>query len=262
MPQTRVHVEINNNETEMFDRHPEIEAAVLASANSERLTAGGSLSHVIDSLRHAFLVGENTMTRFLPCVLTLLSTATGFADEVTVLTPPVGEKAYQIAGRGVRGPLGKGHRPASGTPAGGDRPEGPAGRRRGSHRLRCRQSAGPPVDPRRGARRPGPPVRRRQLPHARRAASGARAGDPRRRQRAVHDLRRVRLLPPTGWRGVLLGRRPDSPARYDRAGRARRAPASRISTTAACATSHTAACTASRPSTGIWTTGNARSIGC
>ena len=36
MPQTRVHVEINNNETEMFDRHPEIEAAVLASANSER----------------------------------------------------------------------------------------------------------------------------------------------------------------------------------------------------------------------------------
>ena len=38
------------------------------------------------------------MTRFLLCVLTLLSTAVGFAGEVTVLTPPTGEKAYQIAG--------------------------------------------------------------------------------------------------------------------------------------------------------------------
>ena len=38
------------------------------------------------------------MTRFLLCTLTLLTTAIGYGGELTVLTPPVGEKAYQIAG--------------------------------------------------------------------------------------------------------------------------------------------------------------------
>ena len=46
----------------------------------------------------ALLATATAMTRFLLCILTLLSTAAGLADEVTVLTPPVGEKAYQIAG--------------------------------------------------------------------------------------------------------------------------------------------------------------------
>ena len=38
------------------------------------------------------------MTRFLLCIFLLLPTVTCLGGEVTVLTPPVGEKAYQIAG--------------------------------------------------------------------------------------------------------------------------------------------------------------------
>lgn len=39
------------------------------------------------------------MKHLLQCILMLLSTATGLAGEVTILTPPGGEKAYQIAGK-------------------------------------------------------------------------------------------------------------------------------------------------------------------
>lgn len=38
------------------------------------------------------------MTRLLLCVAAFVATATGRAGEVTILTPPAGEKAYQIAG--------------------------------------------------------------------------------------------------------------------------------------------------------------------
>jgi len=43
------------------------------------------------------------MKRFLLCLLTLLTTEVGMAGELTVLTPPVGEKAYQIAGEEFAG---------------------------------------------------------------------------------------------------------------------------------------------------------------
>ena len=39
------------------------------------------------------------MPRFLPFIVTAFVTSTGFANEVTVITPSVGEKAYQIAGQ-------------------------------------------------------------------------------------------------------------------------------------------------------------------
>ena len=54
------------------------------------------------------------MTRFLLCILTLLSTAVGSAGEVTVLAPPTGEKAYQIAGEEFANLWGQvtGQRPA------------------------------------------------------------------------------------------------------------------------------------------------------
>jgi hypothetical protein len=38
------------------------------------------------------------MSRFLSCIVTLVSAAAGLADEVTVITPRAGEKAYEIAG--------------------------------------------------------------------------------------------------------------------------------------------------------------------
>ena len=38
------------------------------------------------------------MTRLLLCVLVFLGTGVGLAGDLTVLTPPVGERAYQIAG--------------------------------------------------------------------------------------------------------------------------------------------------------------------
>ncbi len=43
------------------------------------------------------------MKRFLLCLFTLLATEAGLAGEITVLTPPVGEKAYKIAGEEFAG---------------------------------------------------------------------------------------------------------------------------------------------------------------
>ncbi len=43
------------------------------------------------------------MKRFLLCLFTVLATQTGLAGQVTVLTPPVGEKAYKIAGEEFAG---------------------------------------------------------------------------------------------------------------------------------------------------------------